>query len=117
MNLSVDKVNNKKNSLIGKWSKMDQGNRLRRSDLDKDSFRGDEPGFDRARMRRLSGGFVDLGNESQYGTGGHQASGANEIFADIQVRKLYYYNKFIFDSPLLHKHFHFFQCDKYSYVF
>lgn len=65
---------------------MDQGNRQRRNDLDVDSFRSDEPGFDRARIRRQSGGFVDLGNESQYGTGGHQASGANEIFADIQVR-------------------------------
>lgn len=57
----------------------------RRNDLDIDSFRNEEPGFDRARMRRQSGGFVDLGNESQYGSGGHQASGANEIFADIQV--------------------------------
>lgn len=65
---------------------MDQSSRTRRNDLDIDSFRSDEPGFDRARMRRQSGGFVDLGNESQYGTGGHQASGANEIFADIQVR-------------------------------
>lgn len=61
-------------------------NHTRRNDLDIDSFRGDlEPGLDRTRMRRQSGGFVDLGNESQYGTGGHQASGANEIFADIQV--------------------------------
>lgn len=65
---------------------MDQ-NRVRRSDLDVDSFGGVEPDYDRARMRRQSGGFVDLGNESQYGTGGHQASGANEIFADVQVRK------------------------------
>lgn len=66
---------------------MEQNSRGRRNDLDIDSFRNDEPGFDRARMRRQSGGFVDLGNESQYGTGGHQASSANEIFADIQVRK------------------------------
>lgn len=65
---------------------MDQNNRSRRNDLAIDSFGSDEPGYDRARMRRQSGGFVDLGNESQYGTGGHQASGANEIFADIQVR-------------------------------
>lgn len=62
---------------------MDQSNSRR--ELDIDTFRNDQPGFDRARMRRQSGGFVDLGNESQYGTGGHQASGANEIFADIQV--------------------------------
>lgn len=70
---------------------MDQSNRQRRNDLDIDSFRSDEPAFDRARMRRQSGGFVDLGNESQYGTGGHQASGANEIFADIQVNAVSFY--------------------------
>lgn len=64
---------------------MDQNSRSRRTDLDIDTFRSDEPGYDRARNRRQSGGFVDLGNESQYGSGGHQASGANEIFADIQV--------------------------------
>lgn len=66
---------------------MDQSNNSRR-DLDIDSFRNEEPGYDRARMRRQSGGFVDFGNESQYGTGGHQASGANEIFADIQVNNV-----------------------------
>lgn len=72
---------------------MEASNRARRNDLDIDSFRSDEPEFDRARMRRQSGGFVDLGNESQYGTGGHQASGANEIFADIQVRFLLVLNQ------------------------
>lgn len=64
---------------------MDENSRTRGADLVVDSFRSDETGYDRARMRRQSGGFVDLGNESQYGTGGHQASSANEIFADVQV--------------------------------
>lgn len=37
------------------------------------------------RIRNHSGGFVDLGNEYDYGAGGHQASGANELFAEEQV--------------------------------
>ncbi|CAH0766779.1 unnamed protein product [Diatraea saccharalis] len=80
---------------------MDQSNRTRRNDLDIDSFRSDEPGFDRARMRRQSGGFVDLGNESQYGTGGHQASGANEIFADIQGDIPWWKSNFFISQPVL----------------
>ncbi|KAJ0182561.1 hypothetical protein K1T71_001930 [Dendrolimus kikuchii] len=80
---------------------MDQNTRVRRSDLDIDSFRSDEPGFDRARMRRQSGGFVDLGNESQYGTGGHQASGANEIFADIQGDVPWWKSNFFISQPVL----------------
>ncbi|KOB62033.1 putative Na-K-Cl cotransporter, partial [Operophtera brumata] len=80
---------------------MDQGNRQRRNDLDIDSFRSDEPGFDRARIRRQSGGFVDLGNESQYGTGGHQASGANEIFADIQGDVPWWKSNFFISQPVL----------------
>lgn len=64
---------------------MDNNWQNRQNDLNIDSFRNDEPGYERTRITRTSGGFVDLGNESQYGTGGHQASGANEIFADIQV--------------------------------
>lgn len=44
----------------------------RRGQLDH-SFREDDEGFE------------DLANEPQYGAGGHQASGANEIFADVQV--------------------------------
>lgn len=68
-----------------KYTIMDETSRTRGTDLVVDSFRSDETGYDRARMRRQSGGFVDLGNESQYGTGGHQASSANEIFADVQV--------------------------------
>lgn len=80
---------------------MDQNTRPRRNDLDIDSFRSDEPGFDRARMRRQSGGFVDLGNESQYGTGGHQASGANEIFADIQGDVPWWKSNFFISQPVL----------------
>lgn len=80
---------------------MDQSNRQRRNDLDIDSFRSDEPGFDRARMRRQSGGFVDLGNESQYGTGGHQASGANEIFADMQGDVPWWKSNFFISQPVL----------------
>ncbi|XP_049878002.1 solute carrier family 12 member 8 [Pectinophora gossypiella] len=78
---------------------MEQNNQSRRNDLD--SFRNDEPGFDRARMRRQSGGFVDLGNESQYGSGGHQASGANEIFADIQGDVPWWKSNFFISQPVL----------------
>lgn len=52
----------------------------------------DEPQqYQRTRPRGNSGGFVDLGNEYQYGAGGHQASGANEIFAEEQGDKPWYY--------------------------
>lgn len=37
------------------------------------------------RARGNNGGFVDLGNEYEYAAGGHQASGANELFAEEQV--------------------------------
>ncbi|KAI8438435.1 hypothetical protein MSG28_010955 [Choristoneura fumiferana] len=80
---------------------MEQNSRGRRNELDIDSFRSDEPGFDRARMRRQSGGFVDLGNESQYGTGGHQASSANEIFADIQGDVPWWKSNFFISQPVL----------------
>ncbi|XP_045780275.1 solute carrier family 12 member 8 [Maniola jurtina] len=80
---------------------MDQNNRSRPIDLDVDSFRSDEPEYDRARMRRQSGGFVDLGNESQYGTGGHQASGANEIFADVQGDVPWWKSNFFISQPVL----------------
>ncbi|KAJ2947835.1 hypothetical protein O0L34_g9624 [Tuta absoluta] len=79
---------------------MDPNNRSRR-DLDVDSFRTDEPTYDRARMRRQSGGFVDLGNESQYGSGGHQASGANEIFADVQGDVPWWKSNFFISQPVL----------------
>lgn len=37
------------------------------------------------RARANTSGFVDLGNEYEFGAGGHQASGANELFAEEQV--------------------------------
>lgn len=37
------------------------------------------------RSRGNTSGFVDLGNEYEFGAGGHQASGANELFAEEQV--------------------------------
>lgn len=37
------------------------------------------------RARANTSGFVDLGNEYDYGAGGHQASGVNELFAEEQV--------------------------------
>ncbi|XP_063548582.1 solute carrier family 12 member 8 [Cydia strobilella] len=80
---------------------MEPNSRGRRNELDIDSFRSDDAGFDRARMRRQSGGFVDLGNESQYGTGGHQASGANEIFADIQGDVPWWKSNFFISQPVL----------------
>lgn len=44
------------------------------------------------RARASTSGFVDLGNEYDYGAGGHQASGANELFAEEQVyRTLFYF--------------------------
>lgn len=64
------------------------GNASRRRDLDSFGLSDENPSvFGRGR-RRNSGGFVDLGNEYQYGAGGHQASGANEIFAEEQVTTL-----------------------------
>ncbi|VVD02122.1 unnamed protein product [Leptidea sinapis] len=79
---------------------MDQ-HRTRGTDFTAASFQSDEPGFDRARIRRQSGGFVDLGNESQYGTGGHQASGANEIFADVQGDAPWWKSNFFISQPVL----------------
>lgn len=40
-----------------------------------------------ARARQASGGFVDLGNESEYAAAGHQPSGPDEVFADAQGDK------------------------------
>ncbi|GBP86819.1 Solute carrier family 12 member 8 [Eumeta japonica] len=81
---------------------MDQSNRTnRRGDLDVDTFRSDSFSYDRSIGRRTSGGFVDLGNESQYGAGGHQASGANEIFADIQGDVPWWKSNFFISQPVL----------------
>jgi potassium/chloride transporter 8 len=40
-----------------------------------------------ARTRNAAGGFVDLGNESEYAAGGHQPSSADEVFASEQGDK------------------------------
>lgn len=37
------------------------------------------------RQRANTSGFVDLSSNYDYGGGGHQASGANELFAEEQV--------------------------------
>lgn len=37
------------------------------------------------RQRATTSGFVDLSSNFDYGAGGHQASGANELFAEEQV--------------------------------
>lgn len=46
------------------------------------------------RQRANTSGFVDLSSNFDYGGGGHQASGANELFAEEQVS--------IFDYTNLH---------------
>lgn len=43
------------------------------------------------RVRANTSGFVDLSND--YGAGGHQASGANELFAEEQVGLSLIHNK------------------------
>lgn len=40
-----------------------------------------------ARTRNVTGGFVDLGNESEYAANGHQPSGPDEVFANEQGDK------------------------------
>lgn len=57
--------------------------------------------YTRTRPRGNSGGFVDLGNEYQYGAGGHQASGANEIFAEDQGDKPWWRTNFFISQPVL----------------
>ncbi|XP_073828048.1 solute carrier family 12 member 8 [Musca autumnalis] len=48
-----------------------------------------------------TGGFVDLGNEHTYASGGHQASGANEIFAQVQGDKPWWRSNFFISQPVL----------------
>ncbi|XP_031631200.1 solute carrier family 12 member 8 [Contarinia nasturtii] len=55
----------------------------------------------RVRPRGNSTGFVDLGNEYQYASGGHQASGANEIFAEVQGDKPWWRTNFFISQPVL----------------
>ncbi|XP_055688581.1 solute carrier family 12 member 8 [Lutzomyia longipalpis] len=57
--------------------------------------------YNRARPRGNSGGFVDLGDEYQYAAGGHQASGANEIFAEEQGDKPWWRTNFFISQPVL----------------
>lgn len=57
--------------------------------------------YNRARTRGNSGGFVDLGNEYEYAAGGHQASGANEIFAESQGDKPWWRTSFFISQPIL----------------
>lgn len=56
---------------------------------------------DRARPRGNSGGFVDLGNEYDYGAGGHHASGRDEIFAEDQGDKPWWRSNFFISQPVL----------------
>lgn len=56
---------------------------------------------DRARARGNSGGFVDLGNEYDYGAGGHHASGRDEIFAEDQGDKPWWRSNFFISQPVL----------------
>lgn len=42
------------------------------------------------RQRANTSGFVDLSSNYDYGAGGHQASGANELFAEEQVSTCLY---------------------------
>lgn len=53
------------------------------------------------RARGHTSGFVDLGNESQYGAGGHQASGANELFAEEQGDVPWWKSNFFISQPVL----------------
>ena len=47
------------------------------------------------------GGFVDLGNEYDYGAGGHHASGRDEIFAEDQGDKPWWRSNFFISQPVL----------------
>lgn len=53
------------------------------------------------RSRGNTGGFVDLGNEYAYGAGGHQASGANELFAEEQGDVPWWKSNFFISQPVL----------------
>lgn len=57
--------------------------------------------YSRTRPRGNSGGFVDLGNEYEYAAGGHQASGANEIFAEEQGERPWWRTNFFISQPVL----------------
>ncbi|XP_037043134.1 solute carrier family 12 member 8 [Bradysia coprophila] len=76
----------------------------RRANVDWDRYglgNEDTHQYSRTRPRGNSGGFVDLGNEYQYGAGGHQASGANEIFAEDQGEKPWWRTNFFISQRVL----------------
>ncbi|KAG5677672.1 hypothetical protein PVAND_007409 [Polypedilum vanderplanki] len=54
-----------------------------------------------ARARNTSGGFVDLGNESDYARAGHQPSGSDEVFASEQSDKPWWRTHFFISQPTL----------------
>ncbi|XP_057655206.1 solute carrier family 12 member 8 isoform X2 [Diorhabda carinulata] len=56
-------------------------------------------GTEAARVRSNTSGFVDLSND--YGAGGHQASGANELFAEEQGDVPWWKSNFFISQPVL----------------
>ncbi|CAH1256635.1 unnamed protein product [Diabrotica balteata] len=56
-------------------------------------------GTEAARVRGNTSGFVDLSND--YGAGGHQASGANELFAEEQGDVPWWKSNFFISQPVL----------------
>lgn len=59
------------------------------------------------RVNANTSGFVDLSNDFEYGAGGHQAAGANELFAEEQVYK---FNLSLMLSDKKHLSTCFYQC-------
>lgn len=57
--------------------------------------------YARTRPRGNAGGFIDLGAEYAYAAGGHQASGANEIFAEDQGERPWWRTQFFISQPVL----------------
>ncbi|KAJ8951941.1 hypothetical protein NQ318_013608 [Aromia moschata] len=53
------------------------------------------------RIRANTTGFVDLSNDYDYGAGGHQASGANELFAEEQGDVPWWKSNFFISQPVL----------------
>ncbi|XP_018330556.1 solute carrier family 12 member 8 isoform X1 [Agrilus planipennis] len=54
-----------------------------------------------ARARSNTTGFVDLSSSNDYGIGGHQASGANELFAEEQGDVPWWKSNFFISQPVL----------------
>lgn len=53
------------------------------------------------RVRANTSGFVDLSSEGHYAAGGHQASGANELFAEEQGDIPWWKSNFFISQPVL----------------